>query len=403
MGLADVQRREIEYGRLLGDRTAVGKDRIGMFLQVNIVYEPEWLEQLHPVMEFQPLRLDTVACPRMGGDDDPLAILLGNAIQDVGQLHQIDLRIDIFFPVCAHDKIILGGQPKTDQYVRGVDLRHIGMKHLEHRAAGLDEPLRRQPFAKQIFPGNGAVGHVDVAGVVNNLPVGLLRHPLIETAVTCFHVKDRNFATLGRDCRKAAVGIAENKQGLGFLLFQHLVNLDDQLPDGLGGIHTCGIEEMIGPAHLQIVEEDLVQLIIIVLPRVDKNMIQMTIQTSHYPGKTDYLGTCPHHCHDFEFFHINSILVNGLKKRIRVFRVENFIAPHDRHQIGCAGITDVVGITGGDIHHFKLLPRNAIFDDLVPTYPAEADCPLAADNEKLLVLRMVPVVPLGNPRLRNIN
>ena len=45
MGLAQVQRREIQDRRLFGDRTAVRQYRAGVHLQMDVVREPKGLEQ----------------------------------------------------------------------------------------------------------------------------------------------------------------------------------------------------------------------------------------------------------------------------------------------------------------------------------------------------------------------
>jgi hypothetical protein len=116
--------------------------------------------------------------------------------------------------------------------------------------------------------------------VVHDAPVGLFGHPHVETAVTGFHVKDRNFPALGGDYRQAAVGIPQHQHGLGLHLGQHLVHPNDEIADGVrraGGI-GCTVEEVVGFAHPQVVKENLVQLVIVVLAGVHQHMLAMRIQ-----------------------------------------------------------------------------------------------------------------------------
>ncbi len=61
-------------------------------------------------------------------------------------------------------------------------------------------------------------GMIDVADVIDDLAVDLLRHPLVEAAVPGFHVEDRDLPPLGRIGRQAAVRIAQDQERIGLLL-----------------------------------------------------------------------------------------------------------------------------------------------------------------------------------------
>ena len=89
---------------------------------------------------------------------------------------------------------------------------------LEHGAAGLDHPVRRQALAKQILARDIAVGQVDVADMIDDVPVDFLGHPLVEAAVTGLHVEDGYLASFGGNRRQATVGIAQNQQRVGLYL-----------------------------------------------------------------------------------------------------------------------------------------------------------------------------------------
>ena len=132
------------------------------------------------------------------------------------------------------------------------------MQHLEHGTAGLDDPVRRQAFAEQVLAGNAAVGHVDVADVVHDPAVDLLGHALIEAAVACLHVEDRDFASLGRVGGQAGIGVAQHQQGVRFDLAEHGIHLGNDVPDRFGSGRAGGAEEVIRFAEFEIVEEDLV-------------------------------------------------------------------------------------------------------------------------------------------------
>ena len=55
--------------------------------------------------------------------------------------------------------------------------------------------------------GDVAIRHVYIADVVDDLPVDLLGHALVEAAVARLHVEDGNLSALGCDRGKAAIGV----------------------------------------------------------------------------------------------------------------------------------------------------------------------------------------------------
>ena len=82
-----------------------------------------------------------------------------------------------------------------------------------------------KPFAQQVFAGDVAVGHVDVADVVDDLAVDLLGHALVEAAVAGLHVEDGDLPALGRDGGQAAIRVAEDRTRVGLDLAEHAIDL----------------------------------------------------------------------------------------------------------------------------------------------------------------------------------
>ena len=179
------------------------------------------------------------------------------------------------------------------------------VQHLEHGAAGFDDAVRRQSLAEQIVPRDVAVGHVDVRDVIDDLAVGLFRNALVEAAVPGLHVENRDVTFLGGDRTQAGVGVAQHQERVGAHLFQHRVDLDQDLPGRLRRVRACGVQKEIGLAQSEILEEDLVQFVVIILPRVDQNMFdgRRGIELLHDARQADDLGPCPDNGEDLEFFH----------------------------------------------------------------------------------------------------
>ena len=74
-------------------------------------------------------------------------------------------------------------------------------KHLVHGAADDDDAIGRQTLAEQMGAGDLAIGQVDVADVIDDLAIDLLRYALVKATIAGLHVKHGNLAPLGRDGR----------------------------------------------------------------------------------------------------------------------------------------------------------------------------------------------------------
>ena len=150
--------------------------------------------------------------------------------------------------------------------------------------------------------------------MIDDPPIDLLRHALVEAAVPSLHVEDRNLPTLRRDHRQAAVGVAEDEERLGLLRREHVVDSADDPPDRLRGASRLAgegggrIEEVIRPLHPQILEEDLIQFVVVVLPGVDQDMLAVLVEALEDPREPDDLRPRPHHRHHLQTLHPSTFM-----------------------------------------------------------------------------------------------
>ena len=213
--------------------------------------------------------------------DDALPETLADGVENVDELSKLVIKIDILFAVTADDEVVAIDQTEALEHVRCLDLRQVMVKNLEHRAAGLDDTIGRKTFAQEVFTRNGAVGQVDVADVVDDLAIDLLGDALVEAAVARLHVKDGDLASLRGQRAETAVRVAQNENGVGFDLGQRLIGASDDEPDRRGGIPSGGVEEHVGLADIEVFEEDLVELVVVVLARVDDHVVDIAVQRGH--------------------------------------------------------------------------------------------------------------------------
>src|SRR5665648_442949 len=96
-------------------------------------------------------------------------------------------------------------------------------QHLEHGTSRLDYPVCGKTFAQEILTRNIAVCQVDVADMVNDLPVRLLGYALIKTPVPRLHVKYWYLSSFGGNGGETTVRIPEDEKCLRFFLCQYRV------------------------------------------------------------------------------------------------------------------------------------------------------------------------------------
>ena len=111
--------------------------------------------------------------------------------------------------MCADEKVAARSHGQLFQDVGPLDFRHVMLQHLPHRGPGLDYGVGFQPFSEKITARVFAIRKIDIAHVIDDLSIDLLRSALVETAIAGLHVENGDLQPLGRDHRKAAVGVAE--------------------------------------------------------------------------------------------------------------------------------------------------------------------------------------------------
>ncbi len=128
------------------------------------------------------------------------------------------------------------------------------VQDLGHGAAGDVGALLGEAGVGQIATGVLAVGHVDVGDDVHDAAVGLLGQALVLAAVARLHVEDGDVQALGTNDAEAAVGIAQDEDGIGPRLDHQLVALGNDIAHGLAKVvaHSLHIHIRIGQLQLPI-------------------------------------------------------------------------------------------------------------------------------------------------------
>ena len=138
------------------------------------------------------------------------------------------------------------------------------------------------------------VGQVDVGDHVDDAAVGLLGHALVLAAVARLHVEDGNMQALGRNGRQAAVGVAQDQQRVGLDLDHEPVARGDDVAHGLAQVGAHGVQVDIRVVERQVAEEDAVQGVVVVLPGVRQQAVEVAAALLDDLGQADDLGAGAH-------------------------------------------------------------------------------------------------------------
>ncbi len=187
--------------------------------------------------------------------------------------------------------------------IAGLDLRQILVQYLRHGAAHHEGALLRDPRGVQIAPCVLGIAEVHVRGHVHNAAVRLLWQALVKAAVSRLHVEDRDVQPLGGDDGQAGIGIAQHQHGVRLDLLHEGVALGDDRADRLAEVCPGGIQVIVRRAKAQVIKEHLIQLVVIVLPGVDENLMEIAVAALYGGGQTDDLRPCAEDRHQLEFFH----------------------------------------------------------------------------------------------------
>ena len=294
--------RQVET-RLLRQRAAVGHDAEGVHLQAVVIVEAQGLVGNDAPVQLKAALLQALAASGVAGVQHRQVILRRHGVDRREERPEILLRVDIFLPVGGEQDVFSFFQPQPGVNIAGLDLRQILVQHLRHGAAHHEGTLLGDPRGVQIAPGMLGVAQVHIGGHIHNAAVRLLRQALVKAAVPGLHVENGNVQPLGGDDRKAGIRVAQHQHGIRPDLLHEGVALGNDRADRLAEVCPGGIQVIVRRAKAQILKEHLIQLVVIVLPGVDENLLKIAVAALYGGGQADDFRPRAEDRHQLEFFH----------------------------------------------------------------------------------------------------
>ena len=298
-GGADAHRRERvpdarEEARLLGQGAGVGDNREGVHLQAVVVVEAHGLVHAHARVELEAGGLQALAGARVAGVQDRHVVSLRERVDRGEQAREVRLGVDVLLAVGGKQHVALGLQAELGEDVGGLDLLKVSAQDLGHGRPRDVGALRGAAGVLEVAAGVLGVGQVDVGDHVDDAAVGLLGQALVLAAVARLHVEDGDVQTLGRDGGQAAVGVAQDQQRVGLDLDHEPVARGDDVAHGLAQVGAHGVQVDVGVVQRQVAEEDAVQGVVVVLPGVRQQAVEVATALLDNLGQADDLGAGAH-------------------------------------------------------------------------------------------------------------
>ena len=298
-GGADAHRRERAADRreeagLLGQGARVGHHGEGVHLQAVVVVKAHGLVHAHARVQLEAGGLQALAGARVAGVQDRHVVFLRERVDGGEQAREVGLGVDVLLAVGGEQHVLLRLQAELGEDVGGLDLVQVGAKHLGHGRARDVGALGGAAGVLEVAAGVLGVGQVDVGDHVDDAAVGLLWQALVLAAVARLHVEDGDVQALGRDGGQAAVGVAQDQQRVGPHLDHELVARGDDVAHGLAQVGAHGVQVDVRVVQRQVSEEDAVQGVVVVLPGVRQQAVEVAAALLDDLGQADDLGARAH-------------------------------------------------------------------------------------------------------------
>ena len=301
-----------EEGAFFGQGAAVAHDGEGVHLQAIIIMETEGFMLNHALVKLEAACSQTVSAARVAAIKNRHVVLFGHLVDGGKEAREVLLGVNILFAVGAEQNILVFFEAETLVDVASLDCRQILMQNFGHGAACHVCAFLRQTTVGQVAAGVLGVGHVHVADDVHDAAVGLFGQAFVLAAVAGFHVENRDMQALGRDGGKAAVGVTENQKGIGLTGGHELVAAIDDVADSCAEVVADGVHVDFGILEAQVLEEHAIQVVVVILPRVREETVEILAALVDDGRKADDFGAGAYDNQEFQLavvgkFHVGVI------------------------------------------------------------------------------------------------
>ena len=394
-----------EETAFLGEGAAVGDDGESVHLEAVVVVEAEGLVADDARVELESAGFQALAAAGVAAVEDGHVVFPGHGVDGAEEAEEVLLGVDVFFAVGAEEDVFALLQAQALMDVGGFNLGEVLVQDFGHGGAGDVGAFLGEAAVGEVPACVFAVGHVDIG---DDAAVGLFGEAFVLAAVAGFHVEDGDVEALGADDAEAAVGVAEDQDGVGFDFDHQFVALVDDVAHRGAQVFTDGVEVDVGVFELQVFEEHAVEAVVVVLAGVGEEAVEVLPAFVDDGGEADDLGAGADDDQEFKLAVIlkacHIALFYGFEIGVGAVRVEEFVGPHEGDEgFGVGEVDDVVGVAGEHVDGLDLVAGDFEVEDFAGADLALLDEGAAADNDEEFPFGVVPVLALGDAGLGDVD
>ena len=252
-------------------------------------------------VKFETARLEAVAAARVAAVEYGHVVLLCHFVDGGEEGEEIFLCVDVFLAVGGEEDVSAFLQAQALMHVARLYLCKVLVQHFCHGRAGDVGTLTGQAAFGEVTAGVLGICHVYIGDDVDDAAVGLLGQALVLAAVARFHVEDGDVQALGADDAQAGVGVAEHEHGIGPRLRKELIGAVYDVAAGGAEVIAHGVHIYLGLGELEVAEEDAVEVVVVVLPRMGEDDVEIAAALVDDCGKADDFGARAHDDAKLEF------------------------------------------------------------------------------------------------------
>ncbi len=185
--------------------------------------------------------------------------------------------------------------------VGSFDRGQIFRQDLRHRGAGHVGSFFREPAVGEVPSRMFGVCEVHVADDIDDAAVRLFRQTFVFAAVARLHMEGRDMEPLRADDGKAAVRIAKDEDGVGLEFDHRLIARRDNIAHRFAKVGADCVKIQFRIREPEVFKEDAVERIVVILPGVDQNRIEIFPRLLNDGGEPNDLRPRPDDDHQLNF------------------------------------------------------------------------------------------------------
>ena len=333
----------------LGKRAGVGHDACGIHLQAVVIVEAKRFVLNHAAVELEPGGFEAFSASWVAGIKDRHIVFFRHLIDRGEEADEISVVVDVFLAVSGEQNVFAFFEAEPLMDVGAHNLVEVFVQDLGHRRPRDIRAFFRQSAVGEVAAGVFGIRHVDIADDINDAAVGLFRQAFVLASVSGFHVEDRDMQTLRADHGKTAVGVSEHKDCVRLDLDHQFIGACNDVAHGLAEVAADGIQVDFRFGKLKIPEKDAVQRVVVILPGVSENDIEILAAFLDHGGQADDLRTCADDDQKFQFavvFPSNFVFheLDLFEECVRIGRIVELVDPENGVKVVRADVRDIVRV-----------------------------------------------------------